>query len=277
MLVVEAGGQPQDKTKPVHPLLSILLKLSLRPFEAESLSRSRHDCECMWQSLCSDVKAMQTQHKEPREHKHVFYLCIWSLEIQSEMFRTIMQTREQENSHELSESDRQIDRVTHSHEKTNDKNDVFSWTNKTQTHIHKPQAGTSICRVIPALTSIGTRVTDVFESVRPHMDLTFNNIVAHINTVFVLRTRVDKYSVSGFVGQHSSRSEGSEHFADSNDQLTPHNRRPAEVKRPASPTSEHSKYVTTVHLFLFFLPFLPFPSLTERRSIERKFGEGEKK
>lgn len=161
---------------------------------------------------------------------------------------------------------------------------MFSvWTHQTQTpHTYTPQtpqAGTSISRVIPALTSNGTRVTDVFESVRPHMDLTFNNIVAHINTVFVLRTRVDKYCVPGFVGQHSTRSEGSEHFADSNDQLTPHNRRPAEVKRPASPTSEHSKYVTAVHFFSS-LPFhsYPLPSLTrEERSIERKFrGEREK-
>lgn len=43
--------------------------------------------------------------------------------------------------------------------------------------------------MIPALTRTGTKVTDVFETVRPHMEFTVNNILSHINTVFVLRTR----------------------------------------------------------------------------------------
>jgi hypothetical protein len=57
------------------------------------------------------------------------------------------------------------------------------------------QAGTSICRVIPALTRSGTKVTDVFEAVRPHMELTVNNILSHINTVFVLRTKAPQNTV----------------------------------------------------------------------------------
>lgn len=51
------------------------------------------------------------------------------------------------------------------------------------------QAGTSVCRVLPALTKPDTLITDVFETVRPHMELTVKNVLSHINTVFVLRTK----------------------------------------------------------------------------------------
>lgn len=51
------------------------------------------------------------------------------------------------------------------------------------------QAGTSVARVLPALTQPTCRVTDLFTMVRPHVDFTFHNILAHINTVFVLKTK----------------------------------------------------------------------------------------
>lgn len=51
------------------------------------------------------------------------------------------------------------------------------------------QAGTSVARVLPHLTDPTCRVTDLFNMVRPHVDFTFHNILAHINTVFVLKTK----------------------------------------------------------------------------------------
>lgn len=59
------------------------------------------------------------------------------------------------------------------------------------------QAGTSVCRVLPALTKPDTLITDVFETVRPHMELTVKNILSHINTVFVLRTKTEKPTSGG--------------------------------------------------------------------------------
>lgn len=37
---------------------------------------------------------------------------------------------------------------------------------------------------------------EVLEAVRPHLQLTFDNILAHINTIYVLKTR------QGAMGQH---------------------------------------------------------------------------
>ncbi|GFS53639.1 guanylate cyclase soluble subunit beta-1 [Nephila pilipes] len=54
------------------------------------------------------------------------------------------------------------------------------------------QVGTSVARVLPALTRRSCQVTDLFEMVRPHVSFTFNNILAHINTVFVLKTKDKK-------------------------------------------------------------------------------------
>lgn len=51
------------------------------------------------------------------------------------------------------------------------------------------QAGSSLQRVIPLTGSPSCRVDSVFEMVRPHMDFEFNNILSHINTVYVLRTQ----------------------------------------------------------------------------------------
>ncbi|XP_042896623.1 guanylate cyclase soluble subunit beta-1 [Parasteatoda tepidariorum] len=50
------------------------------------------------------------------------------------------------------------------------------------------QVGTSVARVLPALTTPTCKVTQLFKMVRPHVSFTFNNILAHINTVFVLTT-----------------------------------------------------------------------------------------
>lgn len=51
------------------------------------------------------------------------------------------------------------------------------------------QVGSSVARVLPTLTQPTCRVTDLFTMVRPHVDFTFHNILAHINTVFVLKTK----------------------------------------------------------------------------------------
>lgn len=51
------------------------------------------------------------------------------------------------------------------------------------------QAGTSINRVIPEIMEKKVKISDVFEMIRPHMELDFHNILAHINTVYVLRSR----------------------------------------------------------------------------------------
>ncbi|XP_065345782.1 guanylate cyclase soluble subunit beta-1 [Cloeon dipterum] len=54
------------------------------------------------------------------------------------------------------------------------------------------QTGYSVARVIPKLAQ-SCQLADVLEMVRPHLDLTFENILSHINTVYVLRTRPGAY------------------------------------------------------------------------------------
>lgn len=56
------------------------------------------------------------------------------------------------------------------------------------------QAGHAVSRVIPALRKEGCLLTDILEPVRPHLDLSFENILAHINTVYVLKTRTGALS-----------------------------------------------------------------------------------
>ena len=51
------------------------------------------------------------------------------------------------------------------------------------------QTGSSLIRVIPQVAHGICRVDDIFDMVRPHMDFTFDHILSHINTVFVLRTK----------------------------------------------------------------------------------------
>lgn len=49
------------------------------------------------------------------------------------------------------------------------------------------QVGSSLLRVIPETGNDNCVITDVFEMVRPHMDFSFDHILSHINTVYVLR------------------------------------------------------------------------------------------
>jgi len=51
------------------------------------------------------------------------------------------------------------------------------------------QTGFSLKRVIPMVATDSCKITDIFEMVRPHMEFTFNHILSHINTVFVLRSK----------------------------------------------------------------------------------------
>ncbi|KAJ9595190.1 hypothetical protein L9F63_013514, partial [Diploptera punctata] len=51
------------------------------------------------------------------------------------------------------------------------------------------QTGSTVARVMPRVTQPGCRITDIFDTVRPHLELTFENILSHINTVYVLKTK----------------------------------------------------------------------------------------
>ncbi|KDR07449.1 guanylate cyclase soluble subunit beta-1 [Zootermopsis nevadensis] len=51
------------------------------------------------------------------------------------------------------------------------------------------QTGSTIARVMPRVRRPGCRVTDILDTVRPHLELTFQNILSHINTVYVLKTK----------------------------------------------------------------------------------------
>ncbi|CAG5125456.1 unnamed protein product, partial [Candidula unifasciata] len=57
------------------------------------------------------------------------------------------------------------------------------------------QAGTSISRVIAQVNHVvlcimdTCRITDLFDMIRPHMELSFDQVLSHINTVFVLITQ----------------------------------------------------------------------------------------
>ncbi|CAG0920576.1 unnamed protein product [Notodromas monacha] len=50
------------------------------------------------------------------------------------------------------------------------------------------QAGSSIARILPQMGDGDRRVPELFTMVRPHMDFTFDTILAHINTVYILET-----------------------------------------------------------------------------------------
>ncbi|KAJ8944007.1 hypothetical protein NQ318_021722 [Aromia moschata] len=58
------------------------------------------------------------------------------------------------------------------------------------------QTGFTLARVIPKVTSKDCRVGDILDTVRPHLELTFENILAHINTVYVLKTRPEVMRVN---------------------------------------------------------------------------------
>ncbi|XP_011499391.1 PREDICTED: guanylate cyclase soluble subunit beta-1 isoform X2 [Ceratosolen solmsi marchali] len=51
------------------------------------------------------------------------------------------------------------------------------------------QTGCTIIRVIPQVCSRNCKLNDILLTVRPHLELTFENILSHINTVYVLRTK----------------------------------------------------------------------------------------
>ncbi|KAK1121788.1 hypothetical protein K0M31_010099 [Melipona bicolor] len=51
------------------------------------------------------------------------------------------------------------------------------------------QTGCTITRVIPQVCSGNCKLNDILLTVRPHLELTFENILSHINTVYVLRTK----------------------------------------------------------------------------------------
>ena len=51
------------------------------------------------------------------------------------------------------------------------------------------QAGKSVSRVIPKVSEINCWLLDVLEAVRPHIKMTFQNILSHINTIYVLKTK----------------------------------------------------------------------------------------
>ncbi|CAG0895669.1 unnamed protein product, partial [Darwinula stevensoni] len=52
------------------------------------------------------------------------------------------------------------------------------------------QAGSSIARVLPVLEEANTKISSVLHMIRPQMEFTFENVLSHINTVFVLQSRL---------------------------------------------------------------------------------------
>ncbi|XP_067617258.1 guanylate cyclase soluble subunit beta-1 isoform X2 [Eurosta solidaginis] len=58
------------------------------------------------------------------------------------------------------------------------------------------QAGKSVSRVIPRVAVENCSILEVLEAIRPHLQLTFENILSHINTIYVLQTR------QGAMGKH---------------------------------------------------------------------------
>lgn len=51
------------------------------------------------------------------------------------------------------------------------------------------QAGVSLTRVLPSIKVGQTRVDEVFEAIRPHIPLTFDQILEFINKVYVVKTK----------------------------------------------------------------------------------------
>ncbi|XP_028400123.1 guanylate cyclase soluble subunit beta-1-like [Dendronephthya gigantea] len=51
------------------------------------------------------------------------------------------------------------------------------------------QAGDSVCRVLPQLSVEDVNFGDLFQCVRPQIEFTVDSVLAHINTVFVMKTR----------------------------------------------------------------------------------------
>jgi guanylate cyclase soluble subunit beta len=51
------------------------------------------------------------------------------------------------------------------------------------------QAGKSVSRVIPKIRDDHCNLLDILEAIRPHITISFQSILAHINTIYVLRTK----------------------------------------------------------------------------------------
>uniref|UniRef100_A0A182KCL4 Guanylate cyclase soluble subunit beta-1 n=1 Tax=Anopheles christyi TaxID=43041 RepID=A0A182KCL4_9DIPT len=62
--------------------------------------------------------------------------------------------------------------------------------------MHIVQAGRSVSRVIPRIYEKNCPLLALFEAVRPHLQLSFENILAHINTIYVLKTKAGVMSKS---------------------------------------------------------------------------------
>ncbi|XP_053678907.1 guanylate cyclase soluble subunit beta-1 [Anopheles nili] len=62
--------------------------------------------------------------------------------------------------------------------------------------MHIVQAGRSVSRVIPRICEKNCPLLALFEAVRPHLQLSFENILAHINTIYVLKTKAGVMSKS---------------------------------------------------------------------------------
>uniref|UniRef100_A0A182JC66 Guanylate cyclase soluble subunit beta-1 n=1 Tax=Anopheles atroparvus TaxID=41427 RepID=A0A182JC66_ANOAO len=63
-------------------------------------------------------------------------------------------------------------------------------------NMHIVQAGRSVSRVIPRICEKNCPLLALFEAVRPHLQLSFENILAHINTIYVLKTKAGVMSKS---------------------------------------------------------------------------------
>ncbi|XP_062537576.1 guanylate cyclase soluble subunit beta-1 isoform X2 [Armigeres subalbatus] len=57
------------------------------------------------------------------------------------------------------------------------------------------QAGKSVSRVIPRISEQNCPLLTIFEAIRPHLELSFGNILAHINTIYVLKTKSGVMSI----------------------------------------------------------------------------------
>jgi guanylate cyclase soluble subunit beta len=51
------------------------------------------------------------------------------------------------------------------------------------------QAGKSVTRVIPKLAEENCNLLDILDAIRPHIQLSFQTILAHISTIYVLKTK----------------------------------------------------------------------------------------
>jgi guanylate cyclase soluble subunit beta len=53
------------------------------------------------------------------------------------------------------------------------------------------QAGKSVSRVMPKVAEENCHLLDILEPIRPHIQLSFQTILSHISTIYVLKTKQD--------------------------------------------------------------------------------------